>query len=179
MSEVDNKKTKSLADILGEIPSLQGVEDYTETVEVTEEATTIYDENITHDMAKVILGHKYDPKCRYKLITQQDSTTLIKINDNWPSDKEDVVDATGRIIDGRIVEYTLDTEDSKDVQSYSDMMLGIERSDLNPMPKNIYGFREKKTFKHYFLVGSIVFAVAVLLLWGVALVFLNTLRGGF
>lgn len=175
MSEVK----KSLNDILGEIPSLQNADEYEETIEVTEEATTIYDEDITHDMAKVILGRKYDPKCRYKLITQQDSSVLVKINDNWPSDKPEVVDKTGRIVDGKIVEYYLDSSDTKDVQSYTDMMLNVNTEAGYALPNNVYGFREKKKAGHYLLIGSIVFFVVVIALWTVAMVFLNTLRGGF
>lgn len=170
---------RNLDQILGELPSLQNLDDYTPSIEQTEGGEVIYDEFITHDMAKVILGNRYAPNCQYKLITQSNITVLCKINHAWPSDRPPVTDQEGHIIDGAIVEYVLNEDKQRDVLSYTDMMLNIDRTKQNPTgQKTYYGFNEhpKRRFWIWACIGS---AAIVIALWVAAMLFLSTLKGGF
>ena len=57
-----------------------------------------YDEFLSHDLAKAILGKDYDPECSYKLLTEVAQTTVLKIDPRIPEDAEPVADDNGVIV---------------------------------------------------------------------------------
>lgn len=66
-----------------------------------------YNELLSHDLAKAILGKDYDPECSYKLLTEVTQTTVLKIDPRIPEDEEPVVDANGAVVRAHVMEYTL------------------------------------------------------------------------
>ena len=68
----------------------------------------IHDEYIDNHTARIILGADYEEGCRYKMITELFQTVIVKIDDNYPADKEPVYDDDGRVVKGPEVEYVLE-----------------------------------------------------------------------
>ena len=114
----------------------------------------IYDEDLPADVASKLLGADFDAACTYKLVSSYESTCVLKIDPRIPSDKPPVLDSTGRIIGGHMVEYPLTAND--EVLSYSDMMSLIadtgkkQSSDLT-YRRNIYDI-PKANNKWFYIV---------------------------
>lgn len=101
----------TFVDILQAMESLDTTTPRADSPEQTceeEEGTGFgYDEYIDNGVAKALLGRDYDPTCMYKLCTQQDATTVLKIDPSIPD---------GVAADGcrkKITEYVLE-EDKRD-----------------------------------------------------------------
>lgn len=169
---------KTLNDILVSMDSLSM--DDTESVDVdySDDGAISYDEVLSKDIAKTILGNSYDPKCTYKLITQSNFTGLCKINPNWPEGKEPVYDCEGRIIDGPVVEYVLNEASKEDALSYASMMAAIDNTKQNPFTVETrdLGPTRKRTWP------ALVMAALITLIMSLWLVFMRVIEycgGGF
>lgn len=106
MTKQESKLT--LEELLNSMTTLDKSE-YTpeERAAIANSEQVSYDEFLSHDLAKAILGKDYDPECSYKLLTEVAQTTVLKIDPRIPEDEEPVADDNGIIIRAHIMEYTL------------------------------------------------------------------------
>lgn len=170
--------SKSLNDILNEMDSLKNLEDYEPGIMSTDRGEVIYDEMISLDMARSLLGNKFDSKCRYRLLTLSNSIVVSKINDMWPTGKPEIIDSNGHIIDGPIVEYELEVETKGEAQSYNDMLSDIEKNKNKPITtfyEENYDV-EKKTRNWYMpYIGATILFFAC---WTALIIALILMKGG-
>lgn len=105
---------QSLSDILRDLDILDNSAYTPEEKKVVEtakgDAKFSYDEWIPAGLASTLLGKDFDPKCKYKLITQLDATTVLKVDDRIPADSPPVLDENGRIVSAHTMEYVLQEE---------------------------------------------------------------------
>ena len=109
MTKQESKLT--LEELLNSMTTLDKSE-YTpeERAAIANSEQVSYDEFLSHDLAKAILGKDYDPECSYKLLTEVAQTTVLKIDPRIPEDEEPVTDDSGVIIRAHIMEYTIEED---------------------------------------------------------------------
>ena len=164
---------RTLDDILSEIPSLQNLDDYEPSLDFSEGTSVEYDELISKDMAKTILGNRYNPDYEYKLVTMHNATVICQIDHNWPVDKEPVYDSEGRIIAGPLVEIVLEDDVGKDAQSYAEMLMSIERSKDSTTTIRETTYYSSNT-RPVWVTAVIAVAVSMVAIWSALLYFLYT-----
>ncbi|MCM1218886.1 MAG: hypothetical protein NC548_30760 [Lachnospiraceae bacterium] len=121
-----------------------------------------FDEWIPPDFARMLIGKDFDPTCKYKLMTMRDSTIVLKIDDSIPENEKPKLDSHGNVIRAHIMEYPL-AEDTPEIQSYSDMMSGVNSfeqrrqaaSDIVQRPEH-----KKSRFWYYFAAVMSVLILA-------------------
>lgn len=169
---------RNLNDILQGMSSLQDAElELSSAPPENDEYENVYFEDVARDIAMCCLGDSYDSKCKYKLITQKEVTTLIKIDPEWPADRQPVYDDAGRIVNGPAVEFVLEAGD--DVQDYISMLNAIKNNKLTGIrnsgnTRDIFVPNKKSSF----VTIGITFGVTVIILWIAAVFVLYKLQGG-
>jgi len=106
---------------------------------VNSEDKIIYQEPVSQTVAQALVpSSEYDPQCRYQILTLNDVTLIIKIDDRInPKDRNNNL---GRKY---ITEYVLDS--SEDVISYDAMSKSI----LNPEVINISTYTKENKVKNF------------------------------
>lgn len=159
---------KDLTEFLLNMPEL---DEPAEPIQIDESAVE-YLEDVSLDFAKIVLQNKFDASCSYKLITMPDSTVLTKFNPNWPEGKEPIYDREGRIIDGPVVEYVLDTPESE-VQSYANMCSEVANNSTN-VPTMIGTFNGPRKQLSMFLPVLICVVLFIIGLWAASLIIISS-----
>lgn len=166
MTKQESKLT--LEELLNSMTTLDKSE-YTpeERAAIANSEQVSYDEFLSHDLAKAILGKDYDPECSYKLLTEVAQTTVLKIDPRIPENEEPVTDDNGVIIRAHIMEYTLQ-ESSPD--SYK-----VDLESEENVTREWFNIEKDRPRTHKMLDWRLVFGLCFVLLfivWNVTLFYL-------
>ena len=89
----------------------------------------IHQETIPNELARSLLLPKdYDENCSYQIVTMNDATILLRIDDSIPVENDNLPDDEQNPVRRHITEFPL--ESPGEVQSYTQMVQDI----LNPKP---------------------------------------------
>ena len=168
---------QSLNDIMNDMPSLkdEGVsaedaETKVVKVEVASEDQGFgYSENIPHYVARALLGRNYDPNCYYKMLTQRDSTVVVKVDPRVDAHVPPTLDSHGNVVRAHMLEYMLEEEP----RSYADTA-SVGALEQKPIPNTEFIPRKKSGW----IFGLIAFCVVAVLLWFILIVGIK-IMGGF
>lgn len=111
----------------------------------------IYEEEIPPYVAQALLpSNAYDPAAKYRLVSERDTTTLVKIS--YRCDTEATVD--------KIEEFDLNTDD--EVQTLQDIMREMHTQTENLSSKNKHVRSETRTRPYGALIMIIMIVILVL-----------------
>lgn len=160
---------QSLADILADMDVLDK-SDYTpeeKSIIPSGESTAFgYDEWIQPGLASVLLGKDFDVNCRYKMVTQEDAITVLKIDDRIPENERPVYDEHGRIIRAHVMEYVLE----EDEERFEKQELPKENSCVN---LDLMDMRPKRFKPGFVAVFGTVMLILIAVWVGIMLFFIK------